>query len=41
MYKRQAAGRFSEALALFERLVTAPRCEEFLTLPAYDLLADS
>jgi malate synthase len=36
---RFAAGRFTEALALFERLVAAPRCEEFLTLPAYDLLA--
>jgi malate synthase len=36
---RFAAGRFGAALALFERLVTAPRCEEFLTLPAYDELA--
>jgi len=36
---RLAAGRFSAARALFERLVAAPRCEEFLTLPAYDQLA--
>ncbi len=36
---RFTAGRFAEALALFERLVTAPRCEEFLTLPAYEQLA--
>ena len=30
--------RFREARALFERLVTAPEFEEFLTLPAYDAL---
>ncbi len=38
--QRFAAGRFTDALALFERLVLAPRCEEFLTLPAYDQLVD-
>jgi malate synthase len=32
------AGRFSEAIALFERLVLAPTFEEFLTVPAYELL---
>jgi malate synthase len=35
----EKGGRFAEALALFERLVHAPRCEEFLTLPAYAQLA--
>ena len=31
-------GRFAEASALFERLSTAETLEEFLTLPAYELL---
>jgi malate synthase len=31
-------GRFGEARDLFVRLSTAPTFEEFLTLPAYDLL---
>jgi malate synthase len=31
-------GKFEEAVALFERLSLAPRFEEFLTLPAYDLV---
>ena len=31
-------GRFPEASELFERLVTSSTFEEFLTLPAYDLL---
>ena len=31
-------GRFPEARDLFVRLSTAPRFEEFLTVPAYDLL---
>jgi malate synthase len=31
-------GRFAEARAIFDRLVTAPEFEEFLTLPAYDAL---
>ena len=31
-------GRFVEARELFVRLSTAPRFEEFLTLPAYDIL---
>jgi malate synthase len=35
---RLAAGRFAAARALFERLVLADRCEEFLTLPAYSAL---
>jgi malate synthase A len=35
---RFAGGRFPEARDLFVRLSTAPRFEEFLTLPAYDLL---
>ena len=34
------AGRFAEARALYERLSTAERFEEFLTVPAYDLLSD-
>ena len=32
------AGRFAEASSLFERLATSSTFEEFLTLPAYDLL---
>jgi malate synthase len=35
---RFQGGRFPEARELFIRLSTAPRFEEFLTLPAYDLL---
>ncbi len=35
---RFSGGRFPEARELFVRLSTAPRFEEFLTLPAYDLL---
>jgi malate synthase A len=35
---RFAGGRFPEARELFVRLSTAPTFEEFLTLPAYDLL---
>ena len=35
---RFTGGRFPEARDLFVRLSTAPRFEEFLTLPAYDLL---
>ncbi len=35
---RFASGRFDDAIALFERLSTAPACEDFLTLPAYELL---
>jgi malate synthase len=34
----QGRGRFREARALFERLVTSESFEEFLTLPAYELL---
>ncbi|MGI9169876.1 MAG: malate synthase A, partial [Caulobacteraceae bacterium] len=32
------AGRFAEAVRLFSDMSLADRCEEFLTLPAYDLL---
>ena len=32
-------GRFPEARDLFVRLSTTPKFEDFLTLPAYDLLA--
>jgi malate synthase len=32
------SGRYPSAAALFERLATAPECEEFLTLSAYDQL---
>ena len=34
------AGRFREAGALFDRMSTSEAFEEFLTLPAYDLLLD-
>jgi malate synthase len=37
---RFAAGRFDEARRLFEGLSLAPTFEDFLTLPAYPLLAD-
>jgi malate synthase len=33
-----ASGKFAEARELFERLSLAPRFEEFLTLPAYELV---
>jgi len=36
--ERFQTGRFAEATALFVRLSTAPELEEFLTLPAYDVL---
>jgi malate synthase len=35
---RFEAGRFDDAIALFERLIFSPTFEEFLTIPAYDLL---
>jgi len=31
-------GRFADAVTLFERLIFSPSFEEFLTVPAYDLL---
>jgi malate synthase len=37
-HARYDAGRFGEAIALFERLSTSATCEEFLTLPAYEAL---
>jgi len=36
--ERFLGGRFPEAIDLFLRLSTAPALEEFLTLPAYDVL---
>ena len=36
--KRFDAGKFKEACGLFVRLSLAPRFEDFLTLPAYDLV---
>jgi malate synthase len=33
-----AAGRYGDAAALLDRLVLSPDFEEFLTIPAYDLL---
>ncbi len=33
-----AAGRFPEAIALFDKLSTAPSFEAFLTVPAYGLI---
>jgi malate synthase len=38
---RFTGGRFPEARDLFVRLSTAAKFEDFLTLPAYDLLAES
>ena len=35
---RVREGRFAEATDLFRRLCLAPELEEFLTIPAYDLL---
>jgi len=31
-------GRFEEARALFVRVATSPTLEDFLTLPAYEIL---
>ena len=36
--ERLAGGRFAEAIALFEDMSLAPTFEEFLTLPAYQLI---
>jgi malate synthase len=36
--ERFARGKFQEARALFERLSLAPRFEDFLTVPAYELV---
>jgi malate synthase len=36
--ERFARGRFAQARDLFDRLSTAPELEDFLTLPAYDLV---
>jgi malate synthase len=36
--ERFTKGKFQEARALFERLSLAPRFEEFLTLPAYEIV---
>jgi malate synthase len=36
--ERYRSGRFTEARALFQRLSTAEKLEEFLTLPAYEIL---
>ncbi|MDP6591214.1 MAG: malate synthase A [Alphaproteobacteria bacterium] len=38
--ERFAGGRFADAITLFAKLSTADDFEEFLTLPAYRLLAD-
>jgi malate synthase len=35
---RFEGGRFADAVAIFDRLSTAPECAEFLTLPAYEVL---
>ena len=35
---RYDGGRFTDAVALFERLIFSPTFEEFLTIPAYELL---
>ena len=36
--ERFTRGKFTEARELFERLSLAPRFEEFLTVPAYELV---
>jgi malate synthase len=36
---RFASGRFAPAVGLFMKMVKAPQIDEFLTLPAYELLA--
>jgi malate synthase len=36
--ERYGAERLEEARVLFEKLSTAPRFEDFLTLPAYEAL---
>ena len=33
-----ASGKYAEAAEMFERLSVADRFEEFLTLPAYELI---
>ena len=38
---RYDRGRFTEARALFDRVALGPALEDFLTLPAYDVLGDS
>jgi malate synthase len=35
---RFTSGRFADAVALFSKLIFSTSFEEFLTLPAYDLL---
>ena len=36
-----SGGKFQEARGLFERLSLAPRFEEFLTVPAYELVTSA
>jgi malate synthase len=36
--ERFEGGRFTDAIALFERLIFSTTFEEFLTVPAYELL---
>ncbi|MBL8704903.1 MAG: malate synthase A, partial [Rhodospirillales bacterium] len=41
--KQRKAGepdRFDQAAELFRKLIEAPDCADFLTLPAYEMLAD-
>jgi hypothetical protein len=37
--ERFDGGRFTDAIGVFERLIFSPTFEEFLTLPAYELLS--
>jgi malate synthase len=39
--ERFARGKFQEARKLFERLSLAPKFEDFLTLPAYELVTST
>jgi len=39
--ERWTSGHFDEAIKIFADMATADDCEEFLTLPAYELLVKS
>jgi len=39
--ERWTSGHFDEAIAMFAEMATSRDCEEFLTLPAYELLVKS
>ena len=39
--ERWTSGHFDEAISMFAEMATSRECEEFLTLPAYELLVKS